>query len=320
MPDLQTSGAELQQSSTAPHIDDLMLAMDVVDTLRHNQDFVARELDEPRREAALIDRLRDIYRGQGITVADAVLQAGVQALKESRFVYSPPQPGWRTTLAHLWVKRHRLGQIIFGGVAALVLVWAVYHFGIVGPERRRVEAQRIELTDRLPRALTQAHAEAAAEARVQPARDRAERIAEDGRSALGRGDAAGVGAAISQLVTLRADLRREYTLRIVSRPNEPSAVWRIPRRNPFGRDYYLIVEPVSPDGRVLSLPATSEEDGQTATTSRWGIRVGKDVFEQVRQDKSDNGIIDNGRVGEKRRGGLEVDYLMPVQGGTILKW
>jgi hypothetical protein len=62
-------GADPQQSSTAPHIDDLMLAMDVIDTLRHNQDFVARELDEPRREAALMDRLREIYRGQGITVA-----------------------------------------------------------------------------------------------------------------------------------------------------------------------------------------------------------------------------------------------------------
>ena len=297
-----------------------MLAMDVVDTLRHNQDFVARELDEPRREAALIDRLREIYRGQGITVPDTVLQEGVRALKESRFVYSPPQPGWRTTLAHVWVKRHGFGKKLLGGVAAVALAWAVYHFGIVGPERRRVEAQRIELTDRLPRALTQAHAEATAEARVQPARDRAERIAEDGRSALSRGDAAGVGAAISQLVALRADLRREYTLRIVSRPNEPSGVWRIPRLNLFGRNYYLIVEPVAPDGRVLSLPVTSEEDGQTVTASRWGVRVNKDVFDQVRQDKSDNGIIDNGRVGEKRRGGLEVDYLMPVQGGIILKW
>ena len=119
---------------------------------------------------------------------------------------------------------------------------------------------------------------------------------------------------------MRADLRREYTLRIVSKPNEPSGIWRLPRRNPLGRNYYLIVEPIAPDGRVLSLPITSEEDGEKATVSRWGVRVSKEVFDRVRQDKNDNGIIDNSRVGEKRRGGLEIDYLMPVQGGVILKW
>ena len=77
---------------------------------------------------------------------------------------------------------------------------------------------------------------------------------------------------------------------------------------------------IAPDGRVLSLPITSEEDGEIATVSRWGGRVSKEVVDRVRHDKHDNGIIDNSRVGEKRRGGLEIDYLMPVQGGVILKW
>ena len=95
-------------------------------------------------------------------------------------------------------------------------------------------------------------------------------------------------SAINQLDTLKADLRREYTLRIVSRPNEESGVWRIPERDPTGRNYYLIVEPIAPDERVLSLPISSEEDGK-ATVSRWGVRVSKEVFDQVRHDKNDNG-------------------------------
>jgi len=32
------------------------------------------------------------------------------------------------------------------------------------------------------------------------------------------------------------------------------------------------------------------------------------------------GRLEEVRGGEKRRGGLEIDYLMPVQGGVILKW
>jgi hypothetical protein len=320
MPDVLEGGAVPAQQRSPPQIDDLMLAMDVVDTLRHNQDLALRELDEPRREAELVQRLREIYRSQGISVPDSVLQEGVRALKESRFVYTPPPPGWRTTLAHWWVSRHRIGKVVLAGTAALAVTWAVYEFGVVGPAERRAQEQRLELTERLPRALERAHAEASAEARVQAARERADEITRDGRSALGRGDVATARSAISQLEALRAELRREYTLRVVSRPNEPSGVWRIPRRNPLGRNYYLIVEPIAADGRVLSLPINSEEDGEKATVSRWGVRVSKEVFDHVRQDKNDNGIIDNSRVGEKRRGGLEIDYLMPVQGGVILKW
>ena len=43
-------------------LDDVMLAMDVVDTLRHNQDLVARELAGEAREKQLIEKLREIYR------------------------------------------------------------------------------------------------------------------------------------------------------------------------------------------------------------------------------------------------------------------
>jgi hypothetical protein len=44
------------------------------------------------------------------------------------------------------------------------------------------------------------------------------------------------------------------------------------------------------------------------------------VFNAVRRDKNDDGIVQRNRLGEKRRGALEVEYLMPVLGGTILQW
>jgi heme exporter protein D len=39
-------------------LDDLMMAMDVVDTLRHRDRLVERELNEEAREEQLISRLR----------------------------------------------------------------------------------------------------------------------------------------------------------------------------------------------------------------------------------------------------------------------
>lgn len=308
-------------------LDELMLAMDVVDTLRHSENIVNRELNAEQREADLLRCLREIYRGQGIEVPDRVLHEGVRALEERRFVYTPPPPGVATTLARLWVNRGRIGKGLLAAVAALGIGWGAYHVGIERPERERTERARaaaerarIDLTERLPQALEQAHEDALREAQVPAARERADAFVADGKAALLRQDAAGAQQAIGNLEILRVSLRREYTVRIVSRPGEPSGVWRVPQRNPTGRNFYLIVEAVTPDGRSLSLPVTSEEDGRVETVSKWGVRVTEEVFDGIRRDKNDDGIVQESRLGEKRRGHLDVTYLMPVLGGAILRW
>ncbi len=48
--------------------------------------------------------------------------------------------------------------------------------------------------------------------------------------------------------------------------------------------------------------------------------MSNDVFEKVIADKRDNGLIERNIVGQKKRGALDVDYAMPVLGGTITKW
>jgi hypothetical protein len=320
------------------NLDELMLAMDVVDTLRHQDLLVSRELDEERRDAELLERLRRIYKGQGIEVPDEVLREGVRALKESRFVYTPPPPGLARTLATLWVERGRYGRRLLGLLLLIGFGWAAYHFGVTRPAQQRAEQARIEaqqradearaqaerarreITELLPRALEQGHREVVDEARVNEARERADRILADGRAALSRNDDAGARQAIGELEALRNALHQEYVLRIVSRPREPTAVWRVPARNPNARNYYLIVEAVAPDGHLVKVPVTSEEDGRTDTVSRWGVRVSEAVFEEVRRDKNDDGIVQRSILGEKRRGQLAPDYRMPVMGGAILTW
>jgi Family of unknown function (DUF6384) len=116
------------------------------------------------------------------------------------------------------------------------------------------------------------------------------------------------------------ELRAEFKLRIVNRPGEASGVWREPMINPQARNYYLIVEAIAPDGKVLTRPILNEETGTTTKVDKWGIRVGSDLFEKVIEDKRENGLIEHNIVGQKRRGYLDVDYTAPVLGGTITKW
>lgn len=301
-------------------LDEVMLAMDVVDTLRHQDDLVSRELDETRREAELIERLRSIYKSQGIEVPDEVIRQGVSAIKENRFVYAPPAPGLGVTLAKVWIARRKIGRVIGGAALALGLATGGWWFAIEQP--RRAEAARIErdIADVLPRSLTTGHREAVAEARVDAARAKADQLLADGQAALRRRDGEGARKAITELEALRATLTQEYWLRIVSRPNEQTAVWRVPQRNPNARNYYVVVEAVLPDGRVLPLSVQSEEDGKTATVSKFGVRVAADVFNQIARDKQDDGIVQRNRLGEKKRGELDVNYAFPVMGGRIATW
>ncbi|MGB8719922.1 MAG: DUF6384 family protein, partial [Desulfobacterales bacterium] len=84
-------------------LNDVMLAMDVVDTLRHAEAVLARELGREDQDRELVEKVKKIYASQGIEVSEAVVAEGVAALREERFVYRPPAPGFQHWLAKLYV-------------------------------------------------------------------------------------------------------------------------------------------------------------------------------------------------------------------------
>ena len=289
-------------------LDDVMLAMDVVDTLRRRQRLVERELDAEGREQDLKERLRKIYAAQGIEVPDHVLEAGVAALKEERFVYKPPPDRFATRLARLYVSRARWGKWVMGGVAALLLTGLVYNFTVVAP--------RAELPERVEAAY-QSVVELAAS---DEAASQAEQLYMTARTALKNGDEQAAQAAFESLRDLYDTLVQVYTLQIVSRPGEKSGVWRVPEANPDARNYYIIVEAVTPDGRTLQVPVVNEETGRIERVSKWGLRVDAEVFRRIAADKQDDGIIQQREFGVKRSGQLKPDYRIATTGAAITQW
>ena len=138
--------------------------------------------------------------------------------------------------------------------------------------------------------------------------------------AVKSGDLETAKTARNALQYTRDMLGQEYTLQIVSRPGTPSGAWRYPVGSNTARNYYLIVEAVSPSGQRLKLPITSEEDGKVRSLSEWGLRVEPQVYEQVRQDKQQDGIVNHKIVGFKKRGYLTPDYTVATTGDTITEW
>jgi Family of unknown function (DUF6384) len=288
--------------------------------LRHRDDLVRRELSDEARESELIARLHQIYRDQGIEVPDHVLADGVKALKDSRFVYTPAPASWKRTLLTLWTNRETHGKRLGAALAVLVAVSGGYYVLVSRPARLSAERTRLEITETMPKALRQAHADVMAVASDDAAKQTAATLLADGERAISSRDRAGMSKISEDLRALRDELTREYTLTIVSRPGESSGVWRRPPRGSQARNYYLVVEPLAPDGRKLSIPVRNEETGAVDIVAKFGARVPQATFEMVAQDKRDDGIIQKNRFGVKRRGMLAVDYQMPFEGGFITKW
>ncbi|MBN9363040.1 MULTISPECIES: DUF6384 family protein [unclassified Devosia] len=301
-------------------LDEVMLAMDVVDTLRHRQDLVERELAGDAREKQLIDKLREIYHQQGIEVTDAVLMEGVKALDESRFVYTPPKPSLGVSLARLFVGRKKWGPAALAIVLVLVVGLGGYFFAYRPYQAAQVEGARIELSEKLPAEMDALYQSIFEETKVQQAVTQAEQMRGRGKTAAAEGNRAGAEQAIASLTGLRDQLRQEYQLKIVNREGQKTGFWTFPEINTAATNYYVVVEAVGSDGKPLTLPVVNEENGQTENVSIWGVRVPESTYRAVENDKKDDGILQRNVLGVKEYGFLDVDYVMPVLGGAVTRW
>jgi len=301
-------------------LDEVMMAMDVVDTLRHRQDLVERELAGEDREKRLIDKLREIYHQQGIEVTDDVLKEGVKALEESRFAYAPPKSSLGVTLARLYVKRRRWGPAVLAILLVAALGLGGYFLAYRPFQQAQIEGARIELAEKLPAQMDALYQTIFEETKVQQAATEAEQLRERGKKAAAEGNRAGAEQAIAGMTALRDKLRQEYQLRIVNREGQKTGFWTFPEVNTAATNYYVVVEAIDNDGKALTLPVTNEENGQTENVSIWGVRVPESTYRSVEADKRDDGIVQRNVLGLKEYGFLDVDYVMPVQGGAVTRW
>ncbi len=301
-------------------LDEVMLAMDVVDTLRHNQNLVERELAGDEREKRLVDKLRQIYHQQGIEVSDEVLKAGVKALDESRFVYRPPPAGFETGLARFYVSRRKWGPAALAVALILGIGLGGYNLAWRPFQAAQAEAARVELSEALPRQMDALYQTIFEETKVQQAVGEAEALRTRGKRDADEGNRAGAEQAIAGLTSLRDKLRQEYTVKVVNRPGQKTGFWTFPEINTAATNYYVVVEALDPQGKPLTLPITNEENGQTEDVAVWGVRVPEQTYRAVEADKRDDGIVQRSTLGLKEFGFLDVDWVMPVLGGAVTRW
>lgn len=309
-----------QTKDTKAPLDEVMMAMDVVDTLRHRQDLVLREMGGEAKEHRLIERLRDIYSQQGIEVPDHILREGVAALEQDRFVYDPAPASFGRWLAERYVSRLKWGRPVLIGLIVAVLALGAYFLAYLPYQAAQERQAQVELSEIMPAEMQALYDTIYNETKVQSAVAEAQSALTRGQTAAAEGDRETANAAITRLTDIRDTLRLEYNLRVVNRDGVRSGFWTFPDVNEAATNHYIVVEAVTDNGDILDLPILNEENNEIETVNMWGLRVPEQVYDAVAADKQNDGIIQTDLVGVKEAGYLDVKYAFPVLGGAVTQW
>jgi len=301
-------------------LDDIMLAMDIVDTLRHEHVMVEKDLAAEDRRQNLIQRLRGIYKAQGIEVPDEVLMDGVMALEEERFRFVPAKKGFGTKLASIYINRKKWLPLIFTVGAIIGSVLAINYVGFERPQQLETQRQEALIDKVLPGRLEDARDKAASLAATPALKSQAEDLYQGGLVALSNKDIIEAETAIGKIENLSRSLGQSYQLRIISRFNEASGIWLESKTNNDIRNFYLIVEAVDTSGQVLAVDIKDEEYKKTERVNKFGVRVPKSVFDAVAADKKDDQIIQDDILGQKKRGVLDPTLKFEGPLGFITDW
>jgi len=298
-------------SDKAP-LEDIMAAMDVVDTLRHDLSVAKRELDGEGRRERLLERLREMYTAQGIDVPDHVLEEGIDALEQERFQYQAIKPGWRTKLAHIWISRARWGKPVGFLLVVASVFYGYYFVSEVLPERN--------LRADLPDQVNSVFSGIVAVAKNPDVVEQAKVMSASAYRAIDDKNFDEAQEIVTNMQMVKEQLAMDYSIRVISRANQNSGIWRNPPNNPNGKNYYLIVEAVDKANRVIELSILNQENNKTARKKVWGLRVSEETFYKVAADKRDDGIIQANQVGTKAVGYLKPVFSIPTTGATITEW
>ncbi len=175
-----------------------------------------------------------------------------------------------------------------------------------------------------PQQIEQLYSSIKATAKEQQAVQQADTFYANAKSYLQQGDAPKTLDTVTSMKTLDDVLKQEYKLIVVNRQGVKSGIDRYftDKDGKRASGYYLIIEAIDSKGAVVKVTVTNEENQKQQTVAIWGERVPKQVYDQVADDKRNDGIIQKNVLGVKERGFLDYKLTLPgtQKEGQITSW
>lgn len=293
-------------------LDELTRVMDVARTLRKETSIAERELNRDETVALLRKKLREAADLAGDSTTDEQIEAAIRHYFDNLHEFQPPESGWQTAMANVYVARKKIVGWTLAAVAVALMTWGFWFSGMMPGERRtELRAQQTySQVEEVVSSIEKIAANGAVTAQAQQAQAEAATYRD-------RGDVSALEQLRDRLLQQASVLQDEYQLMIVTQGQ--SGVDRYVGQDQSVSGYYVIVEAVDSNGQPLPMKVRNAETGEYETVSKWGEQVPKEVYESVAADKQADGVVDAREFAVKRRGETDLEVTLGGPGGTNIE-
>jgi len=293
-------------------LDEMTRVMDVARTLRKETSIAERELNRDDTIAMLRKKLREAADLAGDTTTDEQIEAAIRHYFDNLHEFQPPESGWDTTMANIYVARKQIVGWTMAAIAVALMTWGFWFSGMM-PGQRRTELraqQTYSQVEEVTRSIESLATDGAIAEQAQQAQAEAATYRD-------LGDVSALEQLRDRLLQQASVMQDEYQLMIVTQGQ--SGVDRYVGQDTAVSGYYLIVEAVDSNGKPLPMKVRNAETGKYETVSKWGEQVSKEVYDSVAADKQADGVVDAREFAVKRRGETDLEVTLGGPGGASIE-
>ena len=303
---------------------DQMGAMALIVEWRHKQMIFQVHLDLHKRREEVARRIREYYQSQNIEVSDALVEQGVRSYFEKRLTYEASPAGTLSgLLTRIYITRSSWKKPVAIGVAALTLLVGGSY--IAQQERETVSMQAAArdaaVIDKIAAQISEIDERFQSMGMTPAEQEQVSAGVAAANAAVQERDIARAHDSLAALKATLAYAETPLTFNVVDRAGVKPGIERNYSTS-GGKSWYLITEAVDPSGNVVPVTVTSVESGTKKQATLFGVRVSKDVFENVKADKMEDGHVDNRMLGKKPANSLTPKFTRAFspQPDMILEW
>lgn len=321
----------MQDSASHQSIDSLLKVMDAASELRRQREAAHKQLDVQSAREQIREKIKAATDITGEELDDGEIESAISHYFNGLYRFQKPKKGLQYRLAKIYVRRKEISSILTPLLLTLFLLAAGY-YGYQGISGRIHQAKVQKVKDLIDEVPERANAFVNLITDVSLRDDatlRSKELYQEIKSLSAAGKIQEAKKALADLERLHTQLLQSYDIRVVSRYGELSGIDRYITDESGKRasGYYVILEARDKNDKIISLPIRNSETGETEVVTKWGERVSLSVFNVIKADKADNGIVDNNLFAKKKIGLLEREVVFHALenraqeiGGKITRW
>ena len=297
-------------------IEEVMRVMDVASTMRREQEVVEREFNLETSKQLLRDKLKSTAQLTGEPLTHEQIEAAVNWYYDRQHEYKEPAKNLTWYLAHLYVARVTIISFAAPIILTAAAIWGFW-FAPFAPfsKSNLYEAQLRAANDQISKRYNAIESIALTE----DAKTQASQLSSQAKAHLENKELQPLKEISNRMQTIESRLKEEFELKVMAGENVQSAIRRDFDEGSKISGYYLIVQAKDAAGNPIKRRIQNIEDDKFLSVDRWAEKIPKSVYDRLKNDKLQDGILNETLFGTKQRGRLDVQIEMLDSNGQPIK-